>query len=187
MGKYLLDLPAVPAPAEVSDKAFSKAGVAWHSAAFGIDALFCLTPDRVTLELGDSVSDATGDYEADVLMQAMTTPRAQHQAKRVFMVMADHHRHAWLAHVPVQGVDLVHGKCARVPGDASIRPTRSPCRAMSMSSRLDHWDRRYSPDLRGTSSDYVPRACESAWVGTGSAGHIEGRKLDGGYDFGECA
>lgn len=126
-GKGPFDLPAVSFTAEVSEKALSEAGLAWHSAAPGVDALVCATPERAMLELCDGVSEAAGVYEVDALMQAMTTLRPQRvalllrhcrsiKAKRLFLALADRHRHAWLAHVPLDGVDLGRGKRALVPG-----------------------------------------------------------------------
>ena len=133
LGKGPLDLPAVSITTEVSEKALSEAGLAWHSAAPGTDAMVCSTPERAMLELCDSVSDAAGVYEADALMQAMTTLRPQRvalllrhcrsiKAKRLFLALADRHRHAWLAHVPLEGVDLGRGKRALVPG-GRLHPT----------------------------------------------------------------
>lgn len=132
-GKGPLDLLPVPVAAEVSEKVLSEAGLAWHSAAPGTDALVCSTPERAMLELCDSVSDAAGVYEADALMQAMTTLRPQRvglmlrhcrsiKAKRLFLALAECHRHAWLAHVPMEGVDLGRGKRALVPG-GRLHPT----------------------------------------------------------------
>ena len=133
LGKGPFDLPAVPVTAEVSEKALSEAGLAWHSAAPGTDALVCSTPERAMLELCDSVSDAAGVYEADALMQAMTTLRPQRvglllrhcrsiKAKRLFLALAERHRHAWLSHVPLDDVDLGSGKRALVPG-GRLHPT----------------------------------------------------------------
>lgn len=132
-GKGPFDLPAVPVTAEVSEKALSEAGLAWHSAAPETDALVCSTPERAMLELCDSVSDAAGVYEADALMQAMTTLRPQRvslllrhcrsiKAKRLFLALAERHRHAWLSHVPLERVDLGRGKRALVPG-GRLNPT----------------------------------------------------------------
>jgi len=109
-GKGPLDLLAVPVTAEVSEKALSEVGLAWHSAAPGTDALVCSMPERAMLELCDSVSDAAGVYEADALMQAMSTLRPQRvglllrhcrsiKTKRLFLALAERHRHAWLSHV----------------------------------------------------------------------------------------
>lgn len=133
LGKGPLDLPAVSVTADVSDKALSEAGLAWYSAAPGTDALICSMPERAMLELCDSVSDAAGVYEADALMQAMTTLRPQRvglllrhcrsiKAKRLFLALADRHRHAWLAHVSLDDVDLGRGKRALVPG-GRLHPT----------------------------------------------------------------
>nr|WP_297364585.1 type IV toxin-antitoxin system AbiEi family antitoxin domain-containing protein [Acidiferrobacter sp.] len=133
LGKGPLDLPAVSVTAEVSEKALSEVGLAWHSAAPGTDALICSTPERAMLELCDGVTDAALVYEADALMQAMTTLRPQRvglllrhcrsiKAKRLFLALADRHRHAWLIHVPLDGVDLGRGKRALVPG-GRLHPT----------------------------------------------------------------
>lgn len=132
-GKGPFDLPAVSFTAEVSETALSKVGLALHSAAPGVDALVCSTPERAMLELCDGVSDAAGVYEADALMQAMTTLRPQRvalllrhcgsiKAKRLFLALADRHRHAWLPHVPLDCVDLGRGKRALVPG-GRLHPT----------------------------------------------------------------
>ncbi|MDR7949470.1 type IV toxin-antitoxin system AbiEi family antitoxin domain-containing protein [Achromobacter aegrifaciens] len=133
LGKGPFDLPAVSFTAEVPEKMLSEVGLAWHSVAPGVDALVCSTPERAMLELCDGVSDAAGVYEADALMQAMTTLRPQRvglllrhcrsiKAKRLFLALADRHRHAWLAHVPLDGVDLGRGKRALVPG-GRLHPT----------------------------------------------------------------
>ena len=132
-GKGPFDLLAVPVTAEVSEKALSEAGLAWHSAVPGVDALVCSTPERAMLELCDGVSDAALVYEADALMQAMTTLRPQRvglmlrhcrsiKAKRLFLALAERHRHAWLSHVPLEGVDLGRGKRALVSG-GRLHPT----------------------------------------------------------------
>jgi hypothetical protein len=79
------------------------------------------------------IADAAGVYEADALMQAMTTLRPQRiglllrccrsiKAKRLFLALADRHRHAWLAHVSLEDVDLGRGKRALVPG-GRLHPT----------------------------------------------------------------
>ena len=132
-GKGPFDLPAVSFTDEVSEKTLSEQGLAWHRAGSGADALVCSTPERAMLELCDGVSDAAGVYEADALMQAMTTLRPQRvglllrrcrsiKAKRLFLALADRHRHAWLPHVLLDGVDLGRGKRALVPG-GRLHPT----------------------------------------------------------------
>lgn len=133
LGKGPFDLPAVPFTAEVSESALSGQGLAWYQVGPGTDALVCSTPERAMLELCDGVSDAALVYEADALMQAMTTLRPQRvglmlrhcrsiKAKRLFLALADRHRHAWLAHVPLEYVDLGRGKRALVPG-GRLHPT----------------------------------------------------------------
>lgn len=133
LGNGPFDLPAVSVAADVPEQALSEAGLAWHSAAPGVDALVCSTPERAMLELCDGVSDAALVYEADALMQAMTTLRPQRvglmlrhcrsiKAKRLFLALADRHRHAWLSHVPLDGVDLGRGKRALVSG-GRLHPT----------------------------------------------------------------
>ena len=44
------------------------------------------------------------------------------KAKRLFLALAERHRHAWLAHVPLEDVDLGRGKRALVPG-GRLHPT----------------------------------------------------------------
>jgi hypothetical protein len=126
-GKGPFDWPPVPLAVDVPATALSEQGVAWHQAAAGADALVCSSPERAMLELCDDVSDAAVIYEVDALMQAMTTLRPQRvglllrhchsiKAKRLFLALAERHRHAWLPHVPLDDVDLGRGKRALVPG-----------------------------------------------------------------------
>jgi len=133
LGKGPFDLPAVPFAAEVSESVLAGQGLVWHRAGSGAEALVCSTPERAMLELCDGVSDAARVYEADALMQAMTTLRPQRvglllrhcrsiKAKRLFLALAERHRHAWLSHVPLEGVDLGRGKRALVPG-GRLHPT----------------------------------------------------------------
>lgn len=133
LGKGPFDLPAVPFASEVSESVLAGQGLAWHRVGSGADALVCSTPERAMLELCDSVSDAALVYEADALMQAMTTLRPQRvglilrhchsiKAKRLFLALAERHRHAWLSHVSLDGVDLGRGKRALVSG-GRLHPT----------------------------------------------------------------
>ncbi|MFM0639041.1 type IV toxin-antitoxin system AbiEi family antitoxin domain-containing protein [Paraburkholderia metrosideri] len=133
LGRGAFDLPPLSFAAEVSENTLSEQGLAWYRAAPGTDALVCSTPERAMLELCDGVADTTAVYEADALMQAMTTLRPQRvglllrrcrsiKAKRVFLALAERHRHAWLPHVPLDGVDLGRGKRALVPG-GRLHPT----------------------------------------------------------------
>jgi hypothetical protein len=127
LGKGPFDLAPASFAVEVSEKTLSEQGLEWHRAAPGADALVCSTPERAMLELCDGVSDAALIYEIDALMQAMTTLRPQRvglllrhcrsiKAKRLFLALAERHRHAWLSHVPLDDVDLGRGKRALVPG-----------------------------------------------------------------------
>lgn len=133
LGKGPFDLPTVPFTAEVSESALSGHGLTWYPVGPGTDALVCSTPERAMLELCDAVSDAARVYEADALMQAMTTLRPRRvglllrhcrsiKAKRLFLALADRHRHAWLTHVPLEDVDLGRGKRSLVPG-GRLHPT----------------------------------------------------------------
>lgn len=132
-GKGPIDLPVLQFTAESSEKALSEQGLTWHRPNAGADALVCSTPERAMLELCDEVSDAAGVYEADALMQAMTTLRPRRigllllhcrsiKATRLFLALAERHRHAWLSHVGLDGVDLGRGKRALVPG-GHLHPT----------------------------------------------------------------
>ena len=127
LSKGPFDLPAVPFTAAVSESVLSGQGLTWHRTGSGAGSLLCSTPERAMLELCDGVSDASLVYEADALMQAMTTLRPQRvgqllghcqsiKAKRLFLALADRHQHAWLSHVPLDGVELGRGKRALVPG-----------------------------------------------------------------------
>lgn len=127
LGKGPFDLPTVPFMADTSELELAGQGLSWHRVGSDAGALACSTPERAMLELCNDVADAALVYEADALMQAMTTLRPQRvglmlrhcrsiKAKRLFLALADRHRHAWLAHVPLEGVDLGRGKRALVPG-----------------------------------------------------------------------
>ncbi|PWU29769.1 hypothetical protein DK254_13670 [Pseudomonas sp. RW407] len=133
LGRGAFDLPPLSFTAAVLEKTLSEQGLTWYRAAPGADALVCSTPERAMLELCDGVMDAALVYEADALMQAMTTLRPQRvglllrhcrsiKAKRVFLALAERHRHAWLSRVSLDGVDLGRGKRALVPG-GRLHPT----------------------------------------------------------------
>lgn len=85
------------------------------------------SPERAILELCDETPDSALVHEVNALMQGLATLRPQlvstllqHctsiKAKRLFLVLADRNRHAWLAHVNLQGVDLGRGKRVLVRG-----------------------------------------------------------------------
>lgn len=132
-GKGPFDLPALRFTPDLPEQALLDHGLTWHEISPGTDALACATPERAMLELCDGVANAALVYEVDALMQAMTTLRPQRvgmllrhcrsiKAKRLFLALAERHRHAWLAHVPLDGVDLGRGKRALVPG-GRLHPT----------------------------------------------------------------
>jgi hypothetical protein len=84
-------------------------------------------PERAILELCDEPSSASLVYEADAIMQGLTTLRPSLlgvllgqcrsiKAKRLFLALAGRHHHAWWPHVSVDGLDLGSGKRALVPG-----------------------------------------------------------------------
>ncbi len=83
--------------------------------------------ERATLELCDETPDSALVHEVNAIMQGLATLRPQlvssmlqHcssiKAKRLFLALADRHRHAWLPHVSLQDVDLGRGKRVLVRG-----------------------------------------------------------------------
>lgn len=133
LGRGPFDLSPLLPTKDMPEKTLAEQGLAWHRAASGSEALVCATPERAMLELCDGVVDATLVYEVDALMQAMTTLRPQRvglmlrhcrsiKAKRLFLALAERHRHVWLSHVSLDGVDLGRGKRALVPG-GRLHPT----------------------------------------------------------------
>jgi len=108
---------------DTPDATLVEQGLVWYRTGSGRNTLVC----RAMLELCAGVSDAALVYEIDALMQAMTTLRPQRvslllrqcgsiKAKRLFLALAERHRHAWLAHVSLDEVNLGQGKRALVPG-----------------------------------------------------------------------
>jgi hypothetical protein len=132
-GKGPFDLPALQFTPDVSEKVRLDQGLTWCQASPSTGALVCSTPERAMLESCDDVSDAALVYEVNALMQAMTTLRRQRvgmllrhchsiKAKRLFLALAERHRHAWLSHLSLDGVDLGRGKRALVSG-GRLHPT----------------------------------------------------------------
>jgi hypothetical protein len=85
------------------------------------------SPERAMLELCDDRPGAALAYEADAVMQGMLGLRPELverllqqcrsvKAKRLFLALAERHRHAWLARVDLAGVDLGSGKRVLAPG-----------------------------------------------------------------------
>lgn len=127
LGKGQFNLPLVPFSPYLSDEILSRVSLMWYSTGPGIDPLVCSTPERAILELCNTVENAAGVYEVNSLIQAMTTLRPRRismllrhcrsiKAKRLFLALAEHHQHAWLSHLSMEGVDLGRGKRALVPG-----------------------------------------------------------------------
>lgn len=127
LGKGPFDLSTVPFTSDVSASVLAAQGLVWHEAAGAGVLLVCSTPERAILELCEGVSGAAGVYEADALVQGMSTLRPQRlgemlrhcrsiKAKRLFLALANRHQHAWLRHISLEGVDMGRGKRALVPG-----------------------------------------------------------------------
>lgn len=128
------DLPALLFAGGFTESELTERGLELYRTGSDAEAaLVCSTPERAMLELCDDVSDAALVYEVDALMQAMTTLRPQRvglllrrcisiKAKRLFLALAERHRHAWLPHVPMEGIDLGRGNRALVPG-GRLHPT----------------------------------------------------------------
>lgn len=83
--------------------------------------------ERAILELCDEPPTATLVYEADALMQGLTTLRPHLldvllgqcrsiKAKRLFLALAERHQHAWLPHLNLDNLDLGSGKRVLVQG-----------------------------------------------------------------------
>mgnify|MGYP005848173049 CR=1 FL=1 len=125
-GKGPFDLPALLFNEKTTDQALLDQGLERREAMPG-GTLVCSTPERAMLELCDEVSDASGVYEVDALMQAMATLRPQRvemllhrcqsvKAKRLFLALAERHGHAWFSHLSLDRVNLGRGKRSLVPG-----------------------------------------------------------------------
>jgi hypothetical protein len=133
IGRGPFDLPAPAFMVEASEKELRTHGLFRNEVGTSGQGLVCSMPERAMLELCAGVTDAALVYEADALMQAMTTLRPQQvasmlrhcqsiKAKRLFLALAERHRHMWLSHVLLDGVDLGRGKRALVPG-GRLHPT----------------------------------------------------------------
>lgn len=83
--------------------------------------------ERAMLELCDERPGTAQILEADAVMQGLSGLRPDLlarllrqcrsvKAKRLFLALAERHKHPWLARVPLEGVDLGSGKRALAPG-----------------------------------------------------------------------
>lgn len=124
-GKGPFDLPTLPFTGETTDQSLLDQGLERRDTIPG--EVVCSTPERAMLELCNDVSDASGVYEADALMQGMATLRPQRvemllrhcrsiKAKRLLLALAERHGHTWFSHLALDGVNLGHGKRSLVPG-----------------------------------------------------------------------
>lgn len=126
-GKGPFDWTQLTLGADTSDTALNARGlerIADDTSAAGV---VVSTPERAILELCDETPDDALVHEVNALMQGLASLRPQlvstllqHcasiKAKRLFLALADRHRHAWLPHVNLQNVDLGRGKRVLVPG-----------------------------------------------------------------------
>lgn len=90
-------------------------------------AILLSSPERAILELSDDRPDAALVHELDTLLQGLTGLRPELltrllqrcrsiKAKRLFLALAERHRHAWLQRVALDRVDLGSGKRMLVSG-----------------------------------------------------------------------
>ncbi len=126
-GRAPFDLESPRFTTETPERQLLDQGLARRETDSGLEGIVCSTPERAMLELCDGPPGAALVYEADALMQGMTSLRPQRvgmllrhcrsiKAKRLFLALAERHGHAWLAHVPMEGVDLGTGKRSLVLG-----------------------------------------------------------------------
>ena len=126
-GKGPFDWPPLTFGADTPDATLNAQGLERVTDDTRAAGVVFSTPERAILELCDEKPDGALVGEANALMQGLATLRPQlvstllqHcasiKAKRLFLALADRHRHAWLAHVSLQDVDLGHGKRVLVPG-----------------------------------------------------------------------
>ncbi|MDO8291233.1 MAG: type IV toxin-antitoxin system AbiEi family antitoxin domain-containing protein [Parvibaculum sp.] len=126
-GRGPFDFPALQFEIDTPDQVLLDQGLQRLQITVGLVPILASSPERAMLELCDALTDAALVYELDALMQGMTTLRLQRvsmllrhcrsiKAKRLFLALADRHRHAWLEHVSLAQVDLGSGKRSLVPG-----------------------------------------------------------------------
>jgi hypothetical protein len=89
--------------------------------------LLYASDERAMLEVLQDVPADESIHEADVLMQALANLRPGRvtallrvctsvKVKRLFLALAERHRHSWFPYVSLEGVDLGSGKRMLVPG-----------------------------------------------------------------------
>ena len=83
--------------------------------------------ERAILEMLQDVPQGESVYEAHVMLQGMVNIRPARMSfllrhcgsikvKRLFLALAERHRHAWFAHLDLSDVDLGEGKRALFAG-----------------------------------------------------------------------
>ncbi|HYM44403.1 MAG TPA: type IV toxin-antitoxin system AbiEi family antitoxin domain-containing protein [Steroidobacteraceae bacterium] len=126
-GKGPFDWPALSFGADTLDGILNAQGLERATDDTSAAGVVFSTPERAILELCDETPDSALVHEVNALLQGLATLRPQlvsallqHcgsiKAKRLFLALADRHRHAWLAHVSLQDVDLGSGKRVLVQG-----------------------------------------------------------------------
>jgi hypothetical protein len=125
-GKGPFDWPALSFGADTLDATLAAQGLERATDDTSAAGVVFSTPERAILELCDETPDSALVNEVNALMPGLATLRPQlvgallqHcdsvKAKRLFLALAERHRHAWLAHVSLQDVDLGSGKRVLVP------------------------------------------------------------------------
>jgi Transcriptional regulator, AbiEi antitoxin, Type IV TA system/Transcriptional regulator, AbiEi antitoxin N-terminal domain len=85
------------------------------------------TEERAILEMLQDVPEGESVYQAHVMLQAMVNVRPAQMSlllrhcgsikvKRLFLALAERHRHAWFTHLELAGVELGKGKRALYAG-----------------------------------------------------------------------
>jgi hypothetical protein len=126
-GRGPFDWPALALGADTPDATLNAQGLVRVTDDTRAAGVVFSTPERAMLELCDETPDSPLVHEANALMQGLATLRpelvstllrrcASVKAKRLFLALADRTRHAWLAHVNLQSVDLGRGKRVLVRG-----------------------------------------------------------------------
>ncbi len=132
-GKGPFGWPALSLGADTLDGILAAQGLERATDDTNTAGVVFFTPERAILELCDETPGSALVHEVNALMQGLATLRPQlvsalleHcgsvKAKRLFLALADRHRHAWLANVNLQKFDLGSGKRVLVPaGRLNVR------------------------------------------------------------------
>lgn len=126
-GRSPFDWPALTFETSTPDEALSEQGLERVADGTMAAGVVVSMPERAILELCDEKPSHALVQEANALVQGLASLRPasvsrllRHctsiKAKRLFLALADQHRHAWLAHVDLTHVDLGRGKRVLVRG-----------------------------------------------------------------------